>query len=57
MILTGAGGEFIPSIDFASFGNVADPDRFNLRYMLILAGIGVGLFLVGWKLQQVSRPK
>src|SRR5580704_3023762 len=26
VILTGTGGEFIPSIDFASFGNVADPD-------------------------------
>jgi enoyl-CoA hydratase/carnithine racemase len=26
VILTGAGGEFIPGIDFASFGNVADPD-------------------------------
>jgi enoyl-CoA hydratase/carnithine racemase len=25
VILTGAGREFIPSIDFASFGNVADP--------------------------------
>jgi len=25
VILTGAGGEFIPRIDFASFGNVADP--------------------------------
>src|SRR5207245_7005667 len=25
VILTGAGGEFIPGIDFASFGNVADP--------------------------------
>jgi len=25
VILTGAGGEFIPDIDFASFGNVADP--------------------------------
>src|ERR1700757_2185674 len=25
VILTGAGGEFIPEIDFASFGNVADP--------------------------------
>jgi len=25
VILTGAGGEFIPAIDFASFGNVADP--------------------------------
>src|SRR5216684_9093313 len=25
VILTGASGEFIPSIDFSSFGNVADP--------------------------------
>jgi enoyl-CoA hydratase/carnithine racemase len=27
VILTGAGGEFIPEIDFSSFGNVADPGR------------------------------
>src|SRR5437660_1362005 len=26
VILTGAGGDFIPDIDFPSFGNVADPD-------------------------------
>jgi enoyl-CoA hydratase/carnithine racemase len=26
VILTGAGGDFIPRIDFGSFGNVADPD-------------------------------
>jgi enoyl-CoA hydratase/carnithine racemase len=26
VILTGAGGEFIPDIDFSSFGNVADPE-------------------------------
>src|ERR1700741_5090612 len=26
VILTGVGGEFIPGIDFASFGNVADPE-------------------------------
>src|ERR1700742_3313179 len=25
VILTGAGGDFIPDIDFASFGNFADP--------------------------------
>ena len=25
VVLTGAGGEFIPAIDFSSFGNVADP--------------------------------
>jgi enoyl-CoA hydratase/carnithine racemase len=26
VILTGAGGDFMPAIDFSSFGNVADPD-------------------------------
>ncbi|MBU8538399.1 enoyl-CoA hydratase/isomerase family protein [Falsiroseomonas tokyonensis] len=26
VILTGAGGDFIPAIDFASFGDVSDPD-------------------------------
>src|ERR1700758_233803 len=26
VIFTGAGGDFIPSIDFSSFGNVADPE-------------------------------
>jgi enoyl-CoA hydratase/carnithine racemase len=26
VIITGAGGEFIPDIDFSSFGNVADPE-------------------------------
>src|SRR5260370_6342198 len=26
VILTGTAGEFIPSIDFSSFGNVADPE-------------------------------
>ncbi len=26
VILTGTGGEFIPGIDFATFGNVADPE-------------------------------
>jgi enoyl-CoA hydratase/carnithine racemase len=29
VILTGAGGEFIPSIDFTSFGNVADPGKWS----------------------------
>jgi enoyl-CoA hydratase/carnithine racemase len=30
VILTGAGGEFIPDIDFSSFGNVADPSVWSL---------------------------
>jgi len=29
VILTGAGGQFIPGIDFASFGNVADADTWS----------------------------
>jgi enoyl-CoA hydratase/carnithine racemase len=29
VILTGAGGEFIPDIDFSSFGNVADPGTWS----------------------------
>jgi enoyl-CoA hydratase/carnithine racemase len=29
VIFTGAGGDFIPDIDFSSFGNVADPDTWS----------------------------
>jgi enoyl-CoA hydratase/carnithine racemase len=29
VILTGAGGDFIPDIDFSSFGDVADPDTWS----------------------------
>lgn len=29
VIITGAGGDFIPNIDFQSFGNVADPDTWS----------------------------
>src|SRR4030088_3379509 len=32
VILTGAGGEFIPAIDFSSFGNVADPGVWSQVY-------------------------
>ena len=39
----------------AMAGNIAE--KLDLRQMLILAGIGVGLFAVGWLLQQASRPK
>jgi enoyl-CoA hydratase/carnithine racemase len=30
VILTGAGGDFIPSIDFSSFGNVSDPEVWSV---------------------------
>lgn len=41
----------------AMAGNVADPDRVTLGAMLKVAGIGIGLFAVGWLLQQSVKPK
>ena len=71
VILTGAGGEFIPAIDFASFGNVADPGVWsqvhdegvqiveniaNIRVPMI-ADIQVeGTFPDGTKLVTVHHP-
>ena len=43
VILTGAGGEFIPGIDFSSFGNVADPGVWSQ----VLREVGYGLSLEG----------
>jgi len=34
VIFTGAGGDFIPGIDFSSFGNVADPDALSFALHL-----------------------
>ncbi len=39
----------------AMAGNIAE--RLDLRAMLILAGIGVGVFGLGWLLQQSARPQ
>ena len=39
----------------AMAGNIAE--SLDLRQMLVLAGIGIGLFTAGWLLQQVTRPK
>src|ERR1700724_1881279 len=44
VILTGAGGEFIPEIDFSSFGNVADPgvwDKVQDEGVQLIANIRV----------------
>ena len=32
-------------------------DRFGVREMLTLAAIGIGVFVLGWLLQQAARPK
>jgi hypothetical protein len=29
----------------------------DLRQMLMLAGVGIGVFILGWLLQQAARPK
>ena len=71
VILTGAGGEFIPNIDFSSFGNVADPGVWsqvhdegvqsleniaNIR-VPVIADIQVeGTFPDGTKLVTVHHP-
>jgi hypothetical protein len=39
----------------AMAGNLAE--SLDLRQMLLLAGAGVGLFVLGWLLQQATRPK
>jgi hypothetical protein len=42
-------------LPIAMAGNIAE--RLDLRAMLTLAGIGVGVFALGWLLQQTARPK
>jgi hypothetical protein len=39
----------------AMAGNIAE--KLDLRQMLMVAGVGIGLFATGWLLQQVTRPK
>jgi uncharacterized membrane protein YGL010W len=39
----------------AMAGNIAE--KLDLRQMLMVAGVGIGLFAAGWLLQQVTRPK
>lgn len=39
----------------AMAGNIAE--RLDLRAMLVVAGVGVGVFAIGWLLQQAARPK
>jgi hypothetical protein len=41
----------------AIMGNVADEQRMPLKNSLILAGFGIGVFFLGWLLQQGARPE
>lgn len=38
-------------------GNVADPDHMDLRQSLSLSALGIGVFAVGWLLQQAGRSR
>jgi hypothetical protein len=42
-------------LPIAMAGNIAE--RLDLREMLTVAGSGIGLFALGWLLQQAARPK
>ena len=38
-------------------GNVADPQRVDLKTSLTISGIGVLVFIVGYMIQQTGRPQ
>jgi hypothetical protein len=38
-------------------GNVAREDQINLKVSLTLSALGVGVFVLGWWLQQATRPR
>jgi hypothetical protein len=38
-------------------GNVADQTRIDLKTSLIMSGVGVGIFILGWLIQQAGQPK
>jgi hypothetical protein len=38
-------------------GNVAREDAINLKVSLTLSAVGVGVFALGWWLQQATRPR
>jgi len=42
-------------LPFAMAGNLAE--KLNEGQMLLVAGAGIALFLVGWLLQQAVRPR
>lgn len=38
-------------------GNLAPGDPLDLRQSLTLSGIGIVVFVLGWLIQQVGRPR
>jgi hypothetical protein len=43
-------------LPIAMAGNMAD-ERLTLGQMLMLSGAGIAIFLIGWLLQQATRPR
>ena len=41
-------------LPIAMAGNMLD-ERLSLRQMLILVGVGIGVFFIGWLLQQSGK--
>jgi len=42
-------------LPFAISGNVAE--KLDLKQSLILSGVGCGVFILGWLLQQTTKPE
>jgi hypothetical protein len=38
-------------------GNVAREDQVNLKLSLTLSAVGIAVFVLGWWLQQATRPR
>jgi hypothetical protein len=43
-------------LPIAMAGNMAD-ERLTLGQMLMLSGAGIAIFVIGWLLQQATRPR
>ena len=44
-------------LPIAIAGNVADPERMDLRQSLTLSGAGIAVFSLGWLLQKAARRR
>jgi hypothetical protein len=42
---------------FGLAGNILDPVRVDVKTSLMIAGVGIVVFLIGWMLQQTGKPQ
>jgi uncharacterized membrane protein YGL010W len=38
-------------------GNIVRPELVSVQYSLVIAGVGIAVFALGWLLQQVGRSR